>query len=91
MIFCVELCCVSYSAVLFEVFLISVVGTKSVEGEVSDGGGGRVSDTDGSGECGCSNGGGGVSGVGQGDGIVADAGVVLADAGEGGIHGLCVR
>ena len=68
-------------------FLVGVMGTKPIEVEVSDGGGGRVSDAQRSGECGCSDGGGGnrsgVSGVSQCNGIVANAGVVLPDAGEG--------
>jgi len=79
---------------LFQASLISVMDTKSVEAEVSDGRSRRVSDTEGSGDCGGGvsgvggesgggDGGGGVSGVGQCDGIVADASVVLADAGEG--------
>ena len=98
----------SYSAllVLFQASLVSVMDTKSVEGEMSDGRSRRVSDTEGSGDCGCGeggcgesgcgecgggDGGGGVSGVGQCDGIVADASVVFADAGEGGVDGLGVR
>ena len=82
--------------VVVQASLISVMDAKSVEGEVSDGGSRRVSDTEGSGDCGsgeggCGESGGGVSGVGQCDGIVADAGVVLSDAGEGGVDGLGVR
>jgi hypothetical protein len=61
------------------------MGTKSVESEVSDCRGSRICDAEG-----CSYGGGGVSSVSQSDGVVADAGVVLADAGEGRVHGLRV-
>ena len=81
------------------------MNTKSVEAEMGDGRSRRVSYTKGSGDCGgCvsgggvsgsgvsggGEGGGGVSGVGQCDGIVADASVILADAGEGGVDGLGV-
>ena len=77
------------------------MGTKSVEGEVSDGRSRRVGNTERSSDCGGgdggsgvsgvgSDGGSGVSGVGQCDGIVADASVILADAGEGGVDGLGV-
>lgn len=73
--------------------LISIMGTKSVESEMSDCRGGRICDTKG-----CSygwggrvsDGGGSISSVSESDGVVADASVVLPDAGEGRVHGLRV-
>jgi hypothetical protein len=112
-------------------FLISIMGTKSIEGEMSDGGGGGVSDTQGSSDGGggsmsntqwsrdggggtvsdtqgsgmsntqwsggtvsdtqgSSDGWGGICGVSQSYSVVADAGVVLADAREGRVNGFRV-
>jgi hypothetical protein len=102
------------SAQLSKMFLISIMGTKSIKGEMSDGRCGGVSDTQGSGDDGCcsasdtqwsgeTQGGGSVSETqgsgetqgggdagGQSNSVVADTGVVLADAGEGGVNGLRV-
>jgi hypothetical protein len=105
------------SALLSEMFLISIMGTKSIEGEMSDGRGGGVSDTQGSGSVSetqgsdtqwSGDGGGSLSetqgsanvsdsqwsgdggGVSQSNSVVADTGVVLADAGEGRVNGFRV-